>query len=374
MSRQPRLCRKRIVFRNFDGLVGKTDLSGTIAVDPRGPDNKPLVEATLRSRSVDLNDLAGFIGGTPGEKTTPHQTVSQKHEVVSAAKSDRLLPTSTLNVPKLNAADVHLSYRAGHVQGRFVPFDNLVVNLTIEKGDIELHPLNFAIGYGTLASNISIAQTAKTLKTKAKVDFERLDLARIMRSTHAFEGQGTVGGGATLDTEGNSISAMLGNGSGAMRLNMASGGNLSALLQDLAGLEVGNALLSAIGVPSKAKIKCMRSAFTLRDGLLTTDLLALDTTENVTRGSGTVNFKDEKIDYKLQTKPTGFSIGTLHTPIDITGTLKHPSIGPAIKPLAERGGVVAALAIVFPPLAVIPTIQLGVGQNTDCKALAGSAS
>jgi uncharacterized protein involved in outer membrane biogenesis len=364
----------KIRFRDFEGVVGKSDLGGTIAVDPRADGPRPLVVADLHSHSVDLNDLAGFIGGTPGEKSTPGQTPAQQAQVARAAASDRLLPTKPINIPRLQAADVSLRYKGDHIQGRFVPLDNIVVAMDINGGDISLHPLDFAIGTGTLASTISLREHDKLLYTKADVDFRRIDLARIMQATHAFTGAGTIGGGATLDTTGNSLSAMLSNGNGSLRLNMAGGGNLSALLQDLSGLQFGDALLSALGIPNKAQIRCLRSDFTLADGVLTTNVFALDTTEAVTRGSGTIDFKSEKVDYKIQTKPVSFSIGTLHAPIDIAGTLKKPSIGPDAKALAIRGGAAAGLGVLFPPLALLPTIQLGVGEKTDCQRLAGGNS
>ena len=54
----------------------------------------------------------------------------------------------------------------------------------------------------------------------------------------------------------------------------------------------------------------------------------------------------------------------------IQGTLKNPSIRPGAE-LAERGGLAAGLGVLFPPLALLPTIQLGLGQQNACaKTLA----
>ena len=58
-----------VQFRNFAGQVGKSDLEGTIDVNPGK--QRPLVNAELRSRQVDLADLGGFIGTEPGRVTTP---------------------------------------------------------------------------------------------------------------------------------------------------------------------------------------------------------------------------------------------------------------------------------------------------------------
>jgi uncharacterized protein involved in outer membrane biogenesis len=359
-----------VTLHDFAAMVGRTDLSGTLAISIPHAGDKPDLTADLRSRSVDLNDLAGFIGGAPGEKTTPDLDRAQKAQLARAADSNRLLPGTPFDLPRLNAINAQLRYHADHIQGKYVPFDRLDVGLDLANGTIALHPLNLAIGRGTLASTIDLAEHGGMLHAKARAEFDQVDLARIMQATHSFAGAGTIGGGAYLTTEGNSLSAMLGNGNGALTINMAGGGNLSALLLNLSGLEIGNAILSALKIPSKAEIQCLRSHFTLRDGVMTTDILALDTTQDIIRGRGAIDFRTEKIDYQLQTHPTHFSIGTIYAPINIGGTLKHPAVAPGYKALAERGGVMAALAIAFPPLAVIPTIQLGVGEGGDCKRLA----
>ena len=45
------------------------------------------------------------------------------------------------------------------------------------------------------------------------------------------------------------------NGNGEVKMAMA-GGDLSAVLVDLTGLQFGNALLSALGVPNKTPVQC----------------------------------------------------------------------------------------------------------------------
>jgi uncharacterized protein involved in outer membrane biogenesis len=53
-------------FERIEGKVGKSDLRGDLAVDDgRIPQ---LITADLESRSLELKDLSGFIGATPGKK------------------------------------------------------------------------------------------------------------------------------------------------------------------------------------------------------------------------------------------------------------------------------------------------------------------
>jgi hypothetical protein len=97
-----------------------------------------------------------------------------------------------------------------------------------------------------------------------------------------------------------------------------------------------------------------------------TKALLLATTEANILGKGTINLDTEQLDLALNTEATHFSIGSLSTPINIGGTLKNPSVLPAAGPLALRVGSAVGLGIVFPPLALIPTIRLGLGDKNAC--------
>ncbi len=351
-------------FTNFAGRLGHSDLEGSIAVDP-GAD-RPMVTADLASRRVDLTDLGGFIGTTPG-RAGKGQTPEQRREKAREEKSPNLLPDQPLNLPKLQAADVDLRYRGAKIEGRSIPFDTLAVDATIRNGAVRLHPISLGVGKGKITGTVDLDPTGKALALKADVEFRQVDVARIMSATHAFGGAGTIGGRAVVSGTGDSLAQILGRGNGDLKLFMT-GGDLSALLVDLAGLDFGNSLLSALGVPKRAEVRCMVVHMPLEQGVLNTQILLIDTTEANIIGSGTVNLRNETVDYQVKTDPKHFSIGSIPAPIDIRGPLKSPSILPDPKELATRGGIAAALGVVLTPLAaLIPTIQLGLGEDTDCS-------
>ena len=146
------------------------------------------------------------------------------------------------------------------------------------------------------------------------------------------------------------------------------GGDLSALLVDLSGLEFGNALLSALGMLKRTPVECMIADFSLQKGVLNTRAFLLVTKEANVHVTGWVDLRNETVNFKLNTQAAHFSIGSLHTPIDITGQLKHPSIRPEAGGLALRGGTAAALAVLLPPLAILPTIEFGQDESHECAA------
>jgi len=194
-----------------------------------------------------------------------------------------------------------------------------------------------------------------------------------MAATHLFGGADAIGGHLDIVTSGNSLAQLLSNGDGGLRLLMI-GGDLSALLVDLSGLELGNAILSALGMPERTPVECMITDFSLQKGLLNTRTFLLVTKEANVHGAGWMNLRDETVDFKLNTEAAHFSIGSLHTPIDIKGPLKRPSIRPEVGELAARGGIAGALGVLVPPAAILATIEFGKDESRECAARISSVS
>jgi uncharacterized protein involved in outer membrane biogenesis len=355
----------RFRFRNIVGRVGSSDLEGEIDEDPGSA--RPMVTAKLRSKQVVLADLGGFIGATPGQTQT--LTPAQKAEKAKKAASPNLLPDTPINLPRLRAADIDATYKADRIEGKSIPLDNIAVHLTIRDGAVTVDPLNFGVGTGTISSNIRLTPDGNRLHAVADIDFRHLDFRRIMQATGGFHGSGIIGGRARIDGTGRSLAGIVGDGNGELQLFMM-GGDMSSLLVDLAGLDFGNSLLSALGLPSQTKLHCMIGDFSLENGLFKTRTMLIDTDEANVVGKGTINMRNETLDYQASTEPKHFSIGSLPAPIDINGPLKSPSIKPDPAVLAVRGGAAAVLGVLLTPLgALLPTIQLGLGKDNDCVAM-----
>ncbi|MCO6416802.1 AsmA family protein [Siccirubricoccus sp. KC 17139] len=353
-------------FTEVAGKLGNSDLNGAFAITPGG--ERPVLAADLASRSVDLADLGGFIGTTPVQADTPGATREQRRQAAREEASPRLLPDTPVSVPRLRFADIHLRYRAAQIKGRGMPFDSMEMRLDIDDGVIRLRPLRFGIGQGGIGTTATLTpQENGALRAQAEIELRRVDISRLMQAAGAG-GAGTLGGVGRIDSTGRSLAELLGRGDGALTV-VTVGGNLSALLVDLSGLQFGNALLSALGIPARTEIECLIGDFGLRRGQLSVQTLLLDTDSYLVSGGGEASLARETLDLWMKTESKRFTIGSLPTPIGITGRFKEPSIRPAVGELAARAGAAAGLGVLFPPLALLPTIQLGVGENNRCEAL-----
>lgn len=345
----------RITFKEFEGKMGHSDIGGTISVDPH--QKPPFVEATLSSKQVDLVDLGGFIGAKPNKT---------KAEEKTDAKSTTVLPDTPINIPKLNAINAHVTYHGAHIENKNLPLDNIDTEFFVTDGAINLKRLNFAVGSGTLASAATLTPQGKAFKTDARVDFARIDLARIMQATANSKARGIIGGHMTLKAKGNSIASLMAAGNGGLTLVLDQGGDITAILPNVLGLQLGNAVLSALGLPAHTDIKCFIADMPLKNGIASTNTLLLETGEARTLGQGTINFRNNTLDYALTTRSQGLTIASLPGAFHIIGHLKSPTVLPGAEILG-RAAVAAGLGFVFPPLALLPTIQFGVGDKSLCS-------
>ncbi|MDN7349866.1 AsmA family protein [Acetobacter senegalensis] len=347
--------REHIVFKDFEGKMGTSDIGGTIEVNPH---EKPLsVQANLHSKQVNLVDLGGFIGAKPNKT---------KAEEKAEAKSNTVLPDTPINIPKLNAVNAHVTYRGAHIENQRLPLDNIDAEFFVTDGAIDLKRLNFAVGQGTLASSATLKPDGKLFDTTARIDFARIDLSRIMQATADSKAQGIIGGHMTLKAKGNSIASLMAAGNGGLTLVLDQGGDITAILPNVLGLQLANAVLSALGLPSHTDIRCFIADMPLKNGIVSTNTLLLETGEARTLGKGTINFRTNKLDYALTTRSQGPTVASLPGAFHITGPIKSPTVLPGAEILG-RAAAATGLGFVFPPLALLPTIQIGVGDKSLCS-------
>jgi AsmA family protein len=312
-----------------------------------------VVTLDLRSNRVDLADLNGFIGGTPARSNTANATPEQREAAARANADPKLLPATPISVPRFDWADIHLHYHGAHILDRNIPLDDLTVALDAVGGRITVHPISFGVGKGQLTGNVDLTpKSGKNVHAKIDLRMRNLDVSRMMAATHTFEGAGSVSGVGAIDATGDSLASLMANGNGEIKMAMA-GGDLSAVLIDLTGLQFGNALLSALGIPNKTQVQCFVGDLGMHRGILEFKTMTLDTGEGITNVSGNVGLSKETIDLALKTDAKHFSVGSLPTRVNISGTFKDPKIRPGPE-VGGRAGAVAGLAALFAPLAILP--------------------
>lgn len=341
--------------KSFAGKVGNSDLGGQFLVDRA---KKPqFVRATLHSRNLDMKDLSGFVGARDeaGKKVVP--------------AGDRILPDEPFNLEKLRAADMDIRYKARRIMTRKLPLDDLSAHLRVDGGRLRFEPLNFGVAGGDISATLDMNADVSPMVTRADITVRRIHLKQLFEGLQ-FEkvSTGVIGGKARFAVNGNSVADMLGSANGQLGLIM-DGGSISMLALRLANLDVANTLLVLLSGDRSVPIQCMVADLEARNGVMQVKTMVLDTDKEVIHGSGSINFKDESLDLELKADPKDVSLVALRGPIKVGGRFNSPTVRPDVGRAVGRAAVAVVLGAVAAPLALIPLIEPGNAEDSNCGKL-----
>lgn len=344
-------------YRDFKGQVGSSDLAGNLSYDVGG--ERGFLTADLTSNVLDAADLGGFIGLSPeGE----------------AIKSTKLIPAVPLSRERLLATDLDIRLKAVKVEAPNLPFKGMDVRFNLRGGILKLDPLNLVLADGRVEGIIEIDANPVVPPMKVNLKLRQLNLNQFFKGTR-FEANthGLFGGKVTLAGEGASLAEVLATSNGDLALIM-SGGEISLLLIEAADLDIGQALPLFLGKDKSTLINCGVMNFNVKDGILTSNVVALDTKDSLLVGNVDIDLKDEMIDARFDAKPKDNSLLSLRIPITITGNLKSPSIGLDKEKTVNRGVAAIVLdALLTPFAALLAFVEDGDAPDANCRALIRAA-
>lgn len=363
---------KAFYFNDFKGKVGDSDLSGSLKDDVSG--ERGNITATLVSNYLDMDDLSGFIGVPPSTKKGEAAGAEQKQEAAKRAASPRLLPDVPINLDRLRAADMDIDFTAHKLHAPGYPLQSLKATILLNDGILKIDPLDLGIASGSMTGSLVLDGREQVPDVKTDIMLKKLALKDFFKDSR-FEAlsAGHFGGHIGLQGKGKSLADVMATSNGRLTLTM-SGGAISLLIVEAAGLDVAEATGLILDKDKKTNIRCAVGDFKVTDGLLNSQVFVVDTGDTNFTGNARINMKSESINASIQSHPKDFSPLEIGTPILIDGTLKNPGIGIDVKEAGARGGVAAVLGTILTPLAaIIPFIETGVGKDSDCKTLISKA-
>lgn len=352
------------------GKVGASDIAGTLHVRTDTPRRK--LVADLVSRRLDYRDLGGFLGLPPGRATLA-RSADQKATARKLAGADRVFNDERIELDRLRDYDATLRFRGESVRVDAVPMQRVEMDIELDRGVLRYQPVKIGIADGTmtLAGTLDANETPPRLS--ARIEGRNLDLARLYPELASPRGKaGRIGGFVQVRTAGSSVARMAAAANGQGGVVMA-GGEASALALLLTNLDLAGAIPLIVGGDETAAMHCAISAFAVADGVVTPRVLIVDTSKVRIDGEGSIDLGEERYDLVLTSKSKQMSLFALRGPIVIGGSLRHPTVGPSVAPIAARVGVAVGLAAITPPLAILPFIDWGTTPDVDCRRVLDAA-
>ncbi|HYE37412.1 AsmA family protein [Methylocaldum sp.] len=351
---------ERWLLKGFEGNLGNSDLTGDLTFMMRK--DRPYLVGDVVSRKLDFKDFVGIFGADP----TPSPEEPER---------PRLLPDKPYPVEGLRTADGDIRFQSKNIVTPWMPVDDVFVDIKMDRGMLTIQPAKLTVGYGAIDSNVTVNARGEKLQTEVKGKIDKVPFKRLAAGT-PFEQEtaGTFFGRLHLTTEGNSVAEMAAHADGGITILMEQG-RISNLMMELLGVDIAESLQKLIGKDPSIPVRCTIADFIISDGVVKTQLFLMDTTDTNVLLEGQVNLATEALDLRLSAHPKDFSPFSARTPIKIGGNLKKPRPYPEPAPLAGRAAASVALgALLTPAAALIPWVELGLAEDSQCHALIDAAS
>jgi uncharacterized protein involved in outer membrane biogenesis len=377
------------------GRLGGSDIHGLITV--RLNSAHPVLYANLVSHSLNLADLGPTFGGRAPSATEEaqeshatghpskqavHHALKKKvtHEVTGktaskAATSRFLFPTAKLQVNRLRGMDATLRYHADEIKAQTMPLRQVDLRLRLQHDVLRIDPFAFTLPEGELAGSAVI-------DVRHPIPTERLDVRLTHVQLAQFHSKGTTKppfagmlvGRLRMQGRGDSMHAFASTADGTLSI-VVPHGEIEQAFAEFAGIDVARGLDLMLKKKQKeTPVRCGIADFAAHDGIAKVKQVVFDTKPVIVTGLGDVDLRDERVHLQLTGAPKKFRLAVLRTPIEIRGTLRHPTIGIKGSKLLAQGAAATVLGAIGTPIAAIAAfVDPGLNKSADCRALIADA-
>jgi uncharacterized protein involved in outer membrane biogenesis len=363
--------------RDMKGKLGNSDLGGNVSFDRAR--KVPHLAGQLKSNELDFDDLAPVVGlpEQPRGKAGAQQPQADGKNKAKTPKDPnrKVLPHTPLDLQRLKAMNAEVAFSAAHVKNAGkLPLDRAAMQIRLENGVLQLDQMNLGVAGGTVTGRLHIDSHSNPAIAEVHLNGKSLELSKMFRDVALTKTSfGKISGDINLTGRGNSAAQMLGGASGNVSMLMGKG-QISNLLLEFGGLDGAEIIKFLLRGDVNVPVRCAATAFDVKQGLMTSRALVLDTTDTVVYGDGTINLASEAIDLYFRPYPKDRSLLSLRSPLKVTGTLGAPNAGPDKGALAGRAAAALALGVINPLLALAATIETGPGQDANCGAILRQAA
>jgi len=339
--------------------IGNSDVEGGLSINTKV--KVPSIKAKLTSSYIDLTDFKGLYGGRPESAPPP------------ASPSGDVIPKERLAVHKLPDIDADLSFYGTRIKSPGgLPLDAVAVGLRLKGGELTVDPLRFHAASGDFALQFRYNPFTHDTppKLSAKLDVRHIHLHPLLQGmglpSFVKATSGIIGGGGTIETTGASVKDFLSRMSGNVAIFLEDG-QMSDLLQTLIPIDAAKALGVYISGDKIVPIDCLIARFDIDSGVAKPSTFVFNTPDTSVVGSGSIDFDKEVIDLTLKPYNRKFTLVSLRTPIEIKGKLRKPDFHIDTHSIIARIGESLGLGVIFPPAALVPLVDQGLGGQNRCS-------
>ncbi|WP_028466809.1 AsmA family protein [Nisaea denitrificans] len=349
----------------LDARIGKSDLTGSLKLSMEGERPKGAID--LASTFLDLEPYLD--DGEPAAPRDPAKKV--KADAPSDEALDKPFPTEMLD-----RADGTIKLTVGDLRLPGLVVTNLDLNAALQDRVLSVYPSEGVFNEGLVKLEATV-DGSKAPMTGFSIDgtWTGAHFGNVLREyfeTEVFRGYGNTS--AKLTASGRTPREAMDTVNGHVALYLKDG-TVSNTYWELIAADLVTSLLPSIGkkAENESKLNCMATRFDIADGIAKSRVFLVDSSRVTVGGAGTLDLRDEKVDFLLHPKPKDFAFLSLATPIRISGPLSDPTFLPDAAGAAKSavlGAGAVALTVVNPLALVLPLMSSGETEDPCPAALA----
>ena len=299
--------------------------TGNLSVAAAG--SKPTLKGQL---DIDKLDLDPYAGGD-----TKTATSAPPPPGVSQSQPENGWSTEPIDFSPLKAADVDFSISAGAIHYKKLDIGKSALRVQLQNGKLAADLSQLALYDGSGNGSITVDASGSVPAVDASFDLAGVQAGPLLAAAIDFTRLTGVGNlNFSLASRGNSqrdlVGALGGKGALAFKNGTVKGLDLLAMVKNAT-----QSFSAAAGGSGETAFSELGGTFTIANGVLRNDDLALKSPALAASGSGTVDLPQRRIDYRVQPDVNipGLNVAV---PVLITGPWSNVSYQPDVKGILSQ--------------------------------------
>ena len=300
--------------KELDLALGESNLRGEIGYSR--VEDRPTFTADLTSQLIRIEDIF---------RLEPESEREGEEEAADDSAVQKPPETRKLTLDQFNGFDAAIKLAIRKILTSDGSTENMSFALNLERGSLDLIADRDLVSGETAQLTAYIRPWGQGIQTEVRAAWDRQPYGWVTEVLKPGISKGSWSLDLDLSSRGSSLRELEANLSG--HLDFADyPADANATMFDLWGGGLLNSLLPVFQLGAESRINCAVAKFQVENGILTPDLLIIDSTRSRIRGKGTIDLPGDEIRLRLKPRPKQRSLINLATPVDIRGPLTDPNV------------------------------------------------
>ena len=336
--------------------LGKAHIDGWLTLDTST--SIPDIQLELSVTDLNLDKLL----------STKRKTVEEKAKPGKKSGDGRIFSDDPLPFNILSQANIKATLRANNLlrNNKHLKEIEVIILLVDEKLSTSLLKHSF-VREKFVADLVIDASGIGAPTSTVTIKIPHIELSELLITNGKVAVEGPLATDIFLQSEGDSLAQIMRTLNGNINLLMEQGSaDAKALDMFVGGL---TAMVGTIFVDnaSKTKINCAISDIKIKDGILSPQLIVLDTQYSTVFADGQVDLKKEQLDIKVTPAAKGVTLSVAY-PVHLYGSLSKPKVEVEKTDALLKSGELWA-NIIYPPSVLVKFTDLGGGRQNPCISM-----